>query len=264
MELASLSECGWIKFDHDPEILNWVRHVQPTAASIAEDPKQKALWLRHGDTWFVGVNALPNDPIGRIGEGPRLKGNVVEFLIKHHGSISLDPAQISVIYPGYPVFDGKEGEVAHRYRKNRCGAHVDGLRPEGPKRRRFVHEPHQYVLGLPAACTNVKASPMVVWEGSHHIIRAAFKSVLDDIPVNEWNNVDLTEIYHDARRTCFEQCRQISILAEPGECYLLHRLALHGVAPWVEPVADTNQGRMVIYFRPEGDGDLSNWLNGSY
>ena len=176
----------------------------------------------------------------------------------------MDRAQISVIYPGYPAFDGTESEVAHRYRKNRCGAHVDGLRPEGPYRRRFIHEPHQYVLGLPTVGSNVQASPMVVWEGSHHIIRAAFKSVLDDIPVAEWNSIDLTEIYHEARRKCFDQCRQISILAKPGECYLLHRLALHGIAPWPETVTPVDHGRMVVYFRPEGDGNLIRWLNGSY
>ena len=264
MGLVSLSERGWIKFDNDPDILDWVHYIQPTAAGIAKDPKQKALWLRHGDTWFVGVNSLPNDPAGSVAEWPQLKGAVVDFLIKLHGPIALDRAQISVIYPGYPAFDGTETEVAHRYRKNRCGAHVDGLRSEGLNRRRFIHEPHQYVLGLPTVGYNVQASPMVVWEGSHHIIRAAFKSVLDDIPVAQWNSIDLTKVYHEARRNCFDQCEQISILAKPGECYLLHRLALHGIAPWPEEVAPIDHGRMVVYFRPEGDGNLINWLNGSY
>ena len=74
MGLVSLSERGWIKFDNDPDILDWVHYIQPTAAGIAKDPKQKALWLRHGDTWFVGVNSLPNDPAGSVAEGPQLKG----------------------------------------------------------------------------------------------------------------------------------------------------------------------------------------------
>ena len=87
MGLVSLSERGWIKFDNDPDILDWVHYIQPTAAGIAKDPKQKALWLRHGDTWFVGVNSLPNDPAGSVAEGPQLKGAVVDFLIKLHLSL---------------------------------------------------------------------------------------------------------------------------------------------------------------------------------
>lgn len=41
MGLVSLSERGWIKFDNDPDILDWVHYIQPTAAGIAKDPKQR-------------------------------------------------------------------------------------------------------------------------------------------------------------------------------------------------------------------------------
>ena len=264
MELRSLKNHGWVKFSHDPGILDWVNHVRPAAAKIAEDPENKALWLRHGKTWFVGVNALKNDKKGRLGWGPPLNGAVSKFIIEEHGEIALDCAQISVVYPGYPAFDGTDSEVAHKYRKDRCAAHVDGLRPEGSRRRRFIHEPHQYVLGLPLSSANIEASPMVIWEGSQHIIRAAFKSVLDQKPIEKWSKIDLTQVYHEARRKCFKQCKRISIIAKPGECYLVHRLALHGIAPWEHAASNSDRGRMVAYFRPQGDGNLINWLNGSY
>jgi len=109
---------------------------------------------------------------------------------------------------------------------------VDGLLAIGPERRRFVHEPHQYVLGIPLGSCNAQASPLVIWEGSHRIIRAAFKSVLDSLPVAQWGSVDLTEVYHQARKDCFEHCPQKEHSCPAGACYVLHRLALHGIAPW--------------------------------
>jgi len=38
--------------------------------------------------------------------------------------------------------------------------------------------------------------------------------------------------------------------AAPGQAYLLHRLALHGVAPWADGAEASADGRMVAYFRP--------------
>jgi hypothetical protein len=54
-----------------------------------------------------------------------------------------------------------------------------------------------WVLAMP------QASPLVIWEGSHRIIRAAFKSVLDHLPVEQWGSVDLTEVYHQAPQRLF-------------------------------------------------------------
>jgi hypothetical protein len=54
------------------------------------------------------------------------------------------------------------------------------------------------------------------------------------------------------------------VLAEPGECYVLHRLALHGIAPWGEGAVAPTAGRMVAYFRPQNDCNLHDWLNGTY
>lgn len=264
MGLGALHKHGWTCFGWDAAIAKWVTHVQPHAADISSDPVHIARWLRHGGTWFVGVNILPNDTSGILDEGPALRGEAIELLTELHGTLVLDQAQISVIYPGYPVYDGSESEAAHRYRDIRCAAHLDGLRPEGSGQRRYIHEPHQFVLGIPLATTSAQASPMVVWRGSHHIIRAAFKSVLDVIPVADWSRIDLTQIYHQARKTCFETCTRVRVLAQPGECYVLHRLALHGIAPWVEGAVVPDTGRMVAYFRPQNDGNLYNWLNGSY
>jgi len=36
----------------------------------------RADWLRHGGTWFAGVNILANDAQGRVEQGPELGGAV--------------------------------------------------------------------------------------------------------------------------------------------------------------------------------------------
>jgi len=46
----------------------------------------------------------------------------------------------------------------------------------------------------------------------------------------------------------------------PGEAYLVHRFALHGVAPWDEDAKAGPDGRMIAYFRPELP-DRGLWLN---
>ena len=264
MGLAVMQRRGWIIFSHDAAISDWVEHVRPYAVHIASDPTNIIAWLRHCGTWFVGVNILPNNRFGSLEGGPALEGPAIDFITGLHGKLALDYAQISVIYPGYPAYDGSESEAAHRYREIRCAAHVDGLRPNGPDRRRYIYEPHQFVLGIPLVETSDQASPMVVWEGSHHIIREAFKSVLTKVPLADWGKTDLTDVYHAARKDCFEQCPRVTIVAQPGECYLLHRLSLHGILPWGCDAIAPEIGRMVAYFRPENDGNLDNWLNGSY
>jgi hypothetical protein len=231
-KIEALRTAGWAKFSADADLEAWAAHVAPIAVALSQDPSHRADWLRHGGTWFAGVNILSNDAQGRVQQGPKLRGAVIDCLTAAHGPMSIDRGQISVTYPGYPAFDGQESPSAHRYRVKRAAAHVDGLLATGPERRRFLHEPHQYVLGIPLGRSNDEASPLVIWEGSQRIIRAAFKSVLDSLPVAQWGAVDLTDIYHQARKDCFEQCPRKSILAQPGESYVLHRLALHGIAPW--------------------------------
>ena len=52
------------------------------------------------------------------------------------------------------------------------------------------------------------------------------------LPAEQWGEVDATEVYQATRRTIFETCERVTVTAKPGEAYLIHRLALHGVAPW--------------------------------
>jgi hypothetical protein len=153
-----------------------------------------------------------------------------------------------------------ESEAVFRYRVRRDAAHVDGLRREGVDRRRHLREHHGFILGVPLAEAGPGASPFVVWEGSHEIMRAAFRTRLAGIAPERWGDEDVTEAYHAARREAFEICRRVVVHARPGEAYLAHRLVLHGMAPW-EPGAPAGpDGRMIAYFRPEVGGP-DHWLN---
>ena len=115
----------------------------------------------------------------------------------------------------------------------------------------MLRERHAYILGLPLSEAGPEASPLVVWEGSHHIMHRAFDAALAGVAPQEWGKVDLTEIYQAARREVFETCRRVPVHAPPGGAYLVHRLALHGVAPWAPGAEAPEEGRMVAYFRPQ-------------
>ena len=78
-----------------------------------------------------------------------------------------------------------------------------------------------------------------------------------EAPPETWRDRDITEAYHAARRQVFETCRRTVVTAGRGEAYLVHRLALHGIAPWGDGARADR--RMVIYFRPES-GDPEAWL----
>ncbi len=67
-----------------------------------------------------------------------------------------------------------ESPAKTRYRRERDAAHVDGLLPEGEERRRHLREHHGFILGLPMVEFDREASPFVVWEGSHEIMRDIF------------------------------------------------------------------------------------------
>ncbi len=250
---------GWCRFAHDPRLAAWVAHAHKVAAEIAADSGHIAEWLRCGGTWFAGVNILPNDVAGRLPSGPALAGEAVDFVEKRFGRPHWDQAQISVIYPGYPKPMEGETPAAFRFRRDRDAAHVDGLLPLGATRRRHLQEPHGFVLGLPLSSADRDASPMVVWEGSHEIMRAVFAERLQGVAPADWGGVDLTDIYQAARRRCFDSCPRVTIHAQPGEAYLIHRLALHGVAPWGADAVAPPEGRMIAYFRPELPA-IADWL----
>lgn len=241
---------GWIAFPPEEGVAAWVRAAAPEAARLAADPDLRARWLRCGGTWFVGVDALGADATGAVAGGPPLLCRALDLVetALGLGRPALDAGQASVCFPGYPKQDEGESDPAFRYRLKRDAAHVDGLLPVGPERRRMAVERHGFLLGVPLAGTAPGASPLVVWEGSHEVIRRHLAGALADVPPARWAETDVTEAYHAARRECFATLPRVAVAPEPGGSCLLHRLVLHGVAPWTAP---DGPPRSVAYFRPE-------------
>lgn len=234
-----LAQTGWQRIGPDPRIARWAEAALPLAvASLASDPAP----LRAGGTWAVGLDLLANDAAGRVGG--------IDF---PWGALPLDPVplhrgQLSAVHPGYPAFDPLETPAQARFRRARDGAHLDGVLAVGPGKDRMVKEPHAWILGLPL--TRASGSPLVVWEGSVAILRRALLAELEGHPPASWDEVALTEAYRVARARVFETCRRVELRAAPGEAILLHRLCLHGVAPWGEADEAPPEGRIIAYFRP--------------
>ena len=245
----SFDDHGWQVFAPEDAVAQWVAHARPYAVQAAADPANHPEWLRCGGTWFVGVDALGNDAEGQIEGGPQLKGAAVGFATNRYGKLPLHRAQVSVIYPDYPNPMDIESAAAFKFRRDRDAAHVDGLLPVGPKKRRLLQEPHAYVLGMPFS--DATASPLVVWDGSHRIMAQAFRAVFEGVAPSDWATIDLTEIYRQARAQCFKTCERREIYVPTGGSYLVHRHTLHGVAPWKSGDFAPNEGRMIAYFRPE-------------
>jgi hypothetical protein len=192
---------------------------------------------------------------------PPLAGAAVDFIGETLGlaGLDFDAAQVSICFPGYPRPWEGESEAAFRYRRDRDAAHVDGIRRVDPGRRRRLGEVHAFILGIPVAQTPPDAAPFTVYEGSHEIMRRALCARLAGIDPADWPDQDITETYHAARREAFETCPRVPLHAGPGEAYLVHRLVLHGVAPWA--AGGGTDPRVIIYFRPELPGrDPNDWL----
>lgn len=258
--LAAFDRNGWVKFPYDDAIAAWVDHVTLLALKTRNDPNQIARWLRAQGTWFVGVNAIENDGQGRVDGGPAVNGALRAFINTRFGWHDLDRAQVSITYPGYPQPDPHETEAGFRYRRDRDAAHLDGLKPDLPGGGRCVDEAHAYVIGIPLNQTDDRASPLVVWEGSHQIMRKAMVTAFSDVPKDQMRRHDITRAYQSARREVFETCARITVHANPGEAYLLDRFTLHGVAPWKDGANAPPEGRMIAYFRPEMPGGVQDWL----
>lgn len=230
---------GFVVFDADPRAADWASAAFDVARAVAADPVQQSRWRRHGQTWFVGVDALPNRADGSIGEIP-LAGPWTDLITPPD---RWHRAQVSVVYEGYPEQDPSESDSAHRFRLRRDAAHVDGLHLEDG--RRIVREPHDFILGLPLNAST--ACPLVVWGGSHRHMRTVLRgSIGGGDPIGS----DVTDVYTATRRTVFDTCPRIEITMQPGQAVLVHRLALHGVAPSREGDVFPDDGRMVAYFRP--------------
>lgn len=232
---------GYLRFPADRRSLTWAQAALPLAKSVAEDPGHRRAHLRHGATWFVGVDALTTERYGALGD-TALDGPWRGLL---PATAPWPKAQLSIVYPGYPGRDPGETDAAHRYRRVRDAAHVDGLLPVGPARRRFPREFHAFVLAV--GLSGGGAAPTVCWEGSHILIGRALRAAIGRAPPH---SVDVTDAYHAARREAFDVCRRVEAPLAPGESLLLHRFTLHGTAPWRDG-ATPNADRMVAFFRPE-------------
>lgn len=231
---------GWQRLSH-PRIAAWAAAALPVAEAALAASREP--W-RCGDTWYVGVDALPNDPDGSV------NGTAFPWEVLGLAPEPLHPAQLSVIRLGYPQPSPDESPAAFAFRRDRDAAHVDGLIADSAKRRRIV-EPHGWIIGLPLNPSSADAAPLVVWEGSHRIMQAALHAALAPHPRDRWAEVDITDAYVSARKRCFETCRRIELPAVPGEATLLHRLTLHGVAPWGAKATAPEPGRIIAYFRPQ-------------
>ena len=253
---------GWLKFPSDPQVLAWASAAEEAALASALDRELRERWLRCDGTWFAGVNALGNAPDGSIARAdvPALAGAALRFVEGYAGPFALDSAQVSIVYPGYPRQGAEESEAAFRYRLRRHGAHVDGFERIMPERRRRLSELHGFVVGVPLVRTVGQASPLSVWEGSHEVFRSTFREAFDGVDPGCWRKLDCTDAYGRARAECFESCARVSVAALPGEAYIVHRLALHGIGPW--EAASSVPPRIVAYFRPEmeGEGLPERWL----
>lgn len=250
---------GWMVFAIEPCVLDWVNEANIAAVEAVRAPEQQH-WLRCEGTWFVGVDALDNDAKGRVGRSDALGGAAMGMANGLYGTLPLHRAQVSAIYPGYPRPKDGEGEAAFAYRRNRDAAHVDGLLAAGPGQPRHLLERHAYIIGIPLNACGAGASPMTIWEGSHIIMRAAFERALQGVDQADWPEIDLTDIYKTARREVFETCPRHEVPALPGEAYLVHRMALHGVAPWQDGADAPDEGRIIAYFRPEFPTGCRAWL----
>jgi len=247
--MQALARDGWLVLPHDPAVARWAE-----AANAACDRMlQTGPPLRHGGTWCVGVDALDNGPVGAV-DGVPLAGawrDLVPMPAQWHR------AQLSVVFPGYPAQDATETDAAHAYRVTRAAAHVDGLHGEGSPLRRHLREAHAFIMGLPLNAS--AASPLVVWSGSHAIMRAAFAACFAGVPPQHWGDLDVAAAYQAARRNVFETCPRVAVTARPGQVVLLDRHLLHGVAPW--DAAITDPCRKMAYFRPLGA--VADWLSPS-
>jgi len=261
--LAGFNRDGWCIFGRDTALLHWLKTATPAALACRHDPTHGA-WLRSGGTWFVGVNALKNDGAGVVnGSGP-LRGRAIDFCrqsLGFDGALdgALDPAQVSICYPGFPIQDAGESAASFAFRRDRDAAHLDGLHAVGPERRRKLLEYQGFLLGIPITRADSKAAPLVVWEGSHHIMAQMLRRELAAIEPSDWPEIDLTQPYQAARRRVFETCKRRVIHADPGQAYLLHRMALHGISNWQNGAKAAPEGRAILYFRPEVSRD--GWLD---
>jgi hypothetical protein len=241
---------GWRQIGPHPAIAAWAEAALPRAVAALATTDQP---LRCGGTWAVGLDLLRNAPDGSVA-GVAFPWDAVGLAAE-----PLHLGQLSAVYPAYPRPSPDETEAAFRFRRNRDAAHLDGLLAIGTDKRRMIKEPHGWILGLPLTACSPDAAPLVVWEGSHRIIRNALRAALAEHPPESWGNIDITAAYQTARAQVFETCRRVEVPSQPGQATLLHRHLIHGVAPWADGASAPPEGRIIAYFRPVM-ASVSDWL----
>ena len=90
MDRAEFLRRGWCVFPPEPSVTDWVVATAPAALACAHDGRARTRWLRHGGTWFAGVNILENDALGRVGGGPPLSGAALDMAQEIYGPLRLD------------------------------------------------------------------------------------------------------------------------------------------------------------------------------
>jgi hypothetical protein len=138
-----------------------------------------------------------------------------------------------VTYPGYPAQDPGESDAAHRFRRDRDAAHLDGLLPIGPEKRRYLKEMHAFILGI--AVTQASRAPPRSWFGRAATApdpRGFRRGLRRRCGGERGMRIDMTEIYKFVRREVFATCPRREVPLAPGQAVLVHRHAIHGVAPW--------------------------------
>ena len=259
---------GWRRFAPERRLCAWVDAVRPAALATLR-AGEFACWWRNEGTWFVGVNALPNDSSGAVEGGPGLAGRAVELarrLAADGGAggsadgrpVAWDRAQVSAVLPGFPR-QGEDSDAAFAFRTRRDGAHLDGLHPVAGGR--YLRELPAFLLGIALTRADAGASPLVVWEGSHRIMGQMLRKALAGLPPHDWGSVDLSAPYRAARAHCFRVCRRVPVHLRPGEACVMHRFTLHGISPWQEGARSAPPGRVIAYFRPEHCAPQA-WLAG--
>ncbi|MDA5555527.1 hypothetical protein [Shimia sp. MMG029] len=254
-------ERGWAKLPYDAAVHDWAKTAWQ-AGQLAMRKPEHAQWWDCEDTWFIGVDALPNDAAGAIDGGAPLSGAPVEAIRALYGTVlPLHAGQLSVTRPGYPRPRLGETEVGFRYRQNRDAAHLDGLQ-KGEDGGRYIAEPHAWILGLPLTQNTAEQAPLVIWEGSHNILQSALIEALSDVPEAAWAQTDIRVAYQAARKQVFETCKRVTVCANPGEAILMHRLCLHGVAAWSGESQKQleDECRAIAYFRPILPEGAAPWL----
>jgi hypothetical protein len=233
-----MNRAGWRRVAEHPALRAWAEAARDPAAAAV---RASSDW-RCGGTWCVGLEALENDPDGTVAGVP------LPWEVLGLEPMPLHRAQVSTTRAGYPLPSEAESEAAYRFRLNRDSAHLDGLLPVGPEKRRYVKEPHAWILGLPLNRADAGAAPLVVWEGSHLLMQAALSPLLSQ--ADDPSEVDITDAYQAARAEVFRTCARVELPGTPGEAVILHRHLIHGVAPWRADATAEEPGRMVAYFRP--------------